>query len=138
MVTMTGNPMARYVVLEHTGAPDDPRGCHLDLLLEDGDACRTWRLDTLPSLDGPSLAAIPLPAHRLVWLEREAAAVSGGRGWAKRLVGGSYTGPLPDDAAEAVTVHLHGMSPLGLPSPVTLTISAGFCQLISLPAGAPP
>lgn len=130
--------MPRYVVLEHTGAPDDPVGCHLDLLLEDGEACRTWRLDNLPLLNGPSRPATPLPAHRLVWLEREAAAVSGGRGWAKRVVGGSYTGQLPLHPDETVFVSLHGMTPLGLPSPVGLQIKAGSCQLISPPAGPPP
>ena len=128
--------MPRYVLLEHTGAPDDPRGCHLDLLLEDGDACRTWRLDHLPLLDGPPLTAIPLPAHRLIWLDREAAAVSGGRGWARRIIGGHYTGQLPPTTTETVTVQLSGMEPLGLPSPVTLTINAGSCQL-SGPPGAP-
>ena len=130
--------MPRYVVLEHTGAPDDPRGCHLDLLLEEADACRTWRLDTLPSLDGAPLTATPLPAHRLIWLEREEAAVSGGRGWAKRIVGGRYTGQLPQNTADAVTVDLHGLNELGFPSPVTLTIKAGSCQLISPPADPSP
>ena len=36
--------MARYALLRHTDAPDDPSGCHFDLLLEDGDACRTWHV----------------------------------------------------------------------------------------------
>ena len=36
--------MHRYSLLRHTGAPDDPIGCHFDLLLEDGASCRTWRL----------------------------------------------------------------------------------------------
>ena len=77
--------------------PDDLRGCHLDLLLEDGEHCRTWRLDHWPQLDGDALTATPLPPHRLVWLERQSAAVSGGRGWARRLASGHYAGELPKD-----------------------------------------
>ena len=33
-------PLLRYSLLRHTGAPDDPSGCHYDLLLEDGETCR--------------------------------------------------------------------------------------------------
>ena len=121
--------MPRYVVLEHTDAPDDPKGRHLDLLLEDGDSCRTWRLDQLPERDGDALTATPLPAHRLVWLERQSAAVSGGRGWAKRLVGGSYSGQLPAMPNEAVRVTLRGMDSLGLPDGVELRIENGECRL---------
>ena len=43
--------MPRYALLRHTGAPDDPGGCHFDLLLEDGATCRTWRLADVPSID---------------------------------------------------------------------------------------
>lgn len=124
-------PMPRYVVLEHIGAPDDPKGCHLDLLLEDGETCRTWRLDQLPALDGAPLTATPLPAHRLVWLERESAAVSGGRGWARRVVAGRYAGQLPSCETSAVLLELNGMRSLGLPDPVQLEIKAGQCRLLS-------
>ena len=127
--------MPRYVLLEHTGAPDDPRGCHLDLLLEDGPSCRTWRLDQLPELDGASLVATPLPTHRLVWLEREAAAVSGGRGWARRLAGGRFSGVLPDavDADATVRVQLTGLGALNLPNCIRLEIGGGRCRLCSCP-----
>jgi len=53
--------MARYALLRHTGAPDDPSGCHFDLLLENGDHCRTWRLADVPSPNGISQPAVPLP-----------------------------------------------------------------------------
>lgn len=121
----------RYVLLEHLGAPDDPRGCHLDLLLEDGDACRSWRLEAIPRLDGPGLIATPLPPHRLVWLERAAAAVSGGRGWARRVVGGRYRGHLPPSADQPFTLELEGMAAIGMPDPVRLSLIGGLCRLIS-------
>ena len=125
--------MLRYVVLEHTGAPDDPRGCHLDLLLEDGEHCRTWRLDHWPQLDGDALTAIPLPPHRLVWLERQSAAVSGGRGWARRLASGHYEGELPKDPNTPLEVALSGLGVRGLPEPVLLRINDGHCRLCSCP-----
>ena len=77
--------MPRFILLEHTGAPDDPAGRHYDLLLEDGPACRTWRLAALPEPGGPPVAATELPPHRLAWLDHEAGEVSGGRGFARRI-----------------------------------------------------
>lgn len=82
--------MPRFVLLEHTGHPDDPAGRHFDLLLEEADACRTWRLAEIPAAGGGPVAAVPLPPHRLAWLETLAAEVSGGRGFARRVDAGEY------------------------------------------------
>ena len=82
--------MPRFAILDHTGAPDDPAGRHYDLLLEAGDACRTWRLAELPVPGGPPVPADELPPHRLAWLDHVAGEVSGGRGFARRIDGGSY------------------------------------------------
>ena len=125
---LVGHPL-RYSLLEHFGAPDDPGGCHLDLLLEDGDSCRSWRLEAIPLLDGPAVRATPLPPHRLVWLEREAADVSGGRGWARRVVAGTMRSGLPADASLPVRVELEGMAVIGLCDPVVLEISSEQCRL---------
>ena len=89
--------MPRFALLEHTGAPDDPGGRHFDLLLEAGEACRTWRLLEIPQADGPPVAAIELPPHRLVWLERLEGEVSGGRGVARRVAAGRYEVHSSDD-----------------------------------------
>jgi len=83
--------MPRFVLLEHIGHPDDPAGLHYDLLLEGAEACRTWRLATIPVAGGDAVAAEPLPPHRLEWLGIERAEVSGGRGFAKRVDAGSYS-----------------------------------------------
>ena len=96
----------RYALLRHTDAPDDPSGCHYDLLLEDGEACRTWRLAEIPTADGTSQDANALPAHRLAWLEPRSAAVSGNRGWAERVMAGCYEGKLPEDSSHPVEIHL--------------------------------
>lgn len=89
--------MPRFALLEHTGAPDDLAGRHFDLLLEAGDACRTWRLLEIPLADGPPVAALELPPHRLVWLERLEGEVSGDRGVARRVAAGSYEVLSSDD-----------------------------------------
>ena len=116
--------MPRYALLRHTGAPDDPNGCHFDLLLEDGEACRTWRLDQPPQLEHTPQTAVPLPAHRLVWLEPRSAAVSGNRGWAERVMAGRYSGALPQQSDAPVRVQLRDGELNGV-----LVINAGTCQL---------
>ena len=119
----------RYALLEHFEAPDDPGGCHLDLLLEDGDCCRSWRLEAIPRLNGPAVQATPLPPHRLVWLDREAASVSGNRGWARRVVAGTMRSSLPADANQPIQVELEGMAVIGLSEPVVLEITAEQCRM---------
>jgi hypothetical protein len=91
--------MPRFVLLEHIGHPDDPVGRHFDLLLEDGPACRTWRLAEIPVIGGGPVAAGLLPPHRLEWLDRLAGEVSGGRGFACRVAAGTYE-PAPEDGDE--------------------------------------
>lgn len=90
--------MPRFVLLEHTGAPDDPAGRHYDLLLEAGEACRTWRLTEMPVANGPPVTAVELPPHRLAWLDHLAGEVSGGRGFARRIAAGTYHVSLSDAA----------------------------------------
>lgn len=116
--------MARYSLLRHTDAPDDPSGCHFDLLLEDGDACRTWRLQTVPSLGGRPQAAVPLTRHRLVWLEPRSAAVSGNRGWAERVMAGTIDGNLPRDPDAPVVLNLVDGDLRGI-----LRIVEGHCSI---------
>ena len=123
----------RYALLEHLGAPDDPGGCHLDLLLEDGDSCRSWRLEAIPQLDGPAVQATALPPHRLVWLDREAASVSGNRGWARRVVAGAMRSALPADPNQPIQVELEGMASIGLSETVVLEIADHQCRMRTPP-----
>ena len=117
--------LPRFSLLRHTDAPDDPSGCHYDLLLEDGDRCRTWRLARIPLADGSPQMATALPAHRLVWLEPRSAAVSGGRGWAERVMAGRYRGMLPADHQLPVELTLVDGDLQG-----QLTIKNGVCWLL--------
>ncbi|MFM8890669.1 MAG: hypothetical protein ACKOTB_03425, partial [Planctomycetia bacterium] len=80
--------MPRFALLEHTGAPDDPAGVHYDLLVEAGADCRTWRLEAVPLVGGPAVAAREIAPHRLAWLDHRAGPVSPGRGFARRIDAG--------------------------------------------------
>jgi len=81
--------MPRFALLEHTGAPDDPTGRHVDLLVEDGDQCRTWRLADLPHAEGPAVTAVEIAPHRLAWLDHVDGPVSNGRGHARKIESGT-------------------------------------------------
>ncbi len=116
--------MPRFVLLEHTGHPDDPLGRHFDLLLEEAEACRTWRLAEIPRPAGPAVAATPLPEHRLAWLDRLAGAVSGGRGVAHRVDAGEYDWLADEPDTGSVAVQLRGQTLNG-----RLSISAASATL---------
>jgi hypothetical protein len=100
--------LSRFVLLEHTGHPDDPTGRHFDLLLEQANACETWRLADVPRVEGPAVASTHLPDHRLVWLDRLEGEVSGGRGFACRVDSGSYVFLHTSSAVEERVVKLTG------------------------------
>ena len=99
--------MPRFVLLEHTGHPDDPAGRHYDLLLEEPDACRTWRLAEVPVAGGEPVAATPLSPHRLAWLEIDAGEVSGGRGFARRVDAGTYETAAGEIRLQSATLSGH-------------------------------
>ena len=80
----------RWVLLRHTGAPDDLRGIHYDLLLEDEDFCRTWRLSDIPFLDGPYVDSLYISPHTLEWLDIQEKVISGNRGVATRIKKGTF------------------------------------------------
>ncbi len=98
----------RWVILEHLNDPKDPIGRHFDLLLEDGQTCRTWRLAILPTRNTPPIRCNSLPAHGLHWLEINKREVSGGRGFAKRFLTGFYKGELPQNEESRIRIDLIG------------------------------
>ena len=94
----TGNQKKsyRWVLLRHIGAPDDSRGIHYDLLLEDKKFCRTWRLSDIPLLDGPYVDSVNIDPHKLDWLDIQEKIVSGDRGVATRIKKGIFMKSLPN------------------------------------------
>ena len=76
--------MPRFAILIH-----DHPVLHWDFLLENGTACRTWRLLTAPDSPVNDFAAEELPDHRLMYLDYEGP-VSGGRGVVTRWDVGEF------------------------------------------------
>ena len=116
----------RWVILEHTGSPNDPMGSHFDLLLENGSSCRTWRLAAIPILDGPAIDAVLLTDHKIDWLTKINAPVSGDRGWARRIFAGFFTGDLPINSEHTILVELKSNDFVGM-----LQIQNNSCKLVS-------
>ncbi len=97
--------MPRYVILEH----DHPQ-LHWDLMLEDGDTLRTWRLLAAPE-PGQTVAAETSFPHRRLYLDYEGP-VSGGRGRVMRWDEGIFT-PLEESPSRLV-LQLEGRRRQGL------------------------
>ena len=116
----------RWVILQHIDAPDDVNKLHFDLLLEDNNACRTWRLEKIPILDGHSVKAVSAPLHKLEWLEKVESAVSGGRGWATRIEGGVFYGHLPSDNDAPIWLEISSQTIFG-----HLELKNGLCTIRS-------
>ena len=85
-----GKKIFRWVLLRHTGSPDDKGGIHFDFLLEDKDFCRAWRLSDIPVLDGPYVDSLYSSPHNLYWLDVKEKVLSGNRGVATRIKKGIF------------------------------------------------
>ena len=81
--------------MKHIGSPDDIKGFHYDLLLQDKEFCKTWRLGDIPLLDGPYVDAVFIEPHNLYWLDIKEKVVSGNRGVATRIKQGIFFQFLP-------------------------------------------
>ncbi len=97
--------MPRFVVLTH-----DHPVLHWDLMLEQGDSLRTWRLVRPADSEGP-IEAEQLPDHRLAYLDYEGP-VSGDRGTVERWDAGTYE--IVESIADCLVVRLTGRRLVGL------------------------
>ena len=90
-----------FVILRHT----ETGGVHYDLMLREGDALATWRLDADPAemAVGEIAAATTLPDHRLAYLDYEGP-ISGDRGSVERVDRGTFEGRSGDGGGFAVTL----------------------------------
>ncbi len=93
-------------MLRHIGSPDDIKGIHFDLLLEDQKYCRTWRLSDIPLLDGPYVDSVCITPHDLYWLDIEEKVVSGNRGIATRIKQGIFLQSLPSVENSSIKLSL--------------------------------
>lgn len=96
--------MPQFVLLEHRW-----NGVHWDLMLEDGNALRTWAIDA-PIVAGVDLPARALAAHRRAYLDYEGP-ISGGRGTVRRIDRGLYVPRVWDE--DRVRVELAGNQLVG-------------------------
>ncbi len=93
-------------MLKHIGSPNDIKGIHFDLLLEDKDFCRTWRLSDIPLLDGPYVDSVSVAPHNLYWLDIEEKVVSGNRGVATRIKQGIFLQSFPSVESSSINLSL--------------------------------
>ena len=113
-------------MLRHIGAPNDTKGIHFDLLLEDKEFCRTWRLSDIPLLDGPYVDSINIDPHKLYWLDIEEKVVSGNRGVATRIKKGIFLNSLP-----SIENHYINLSLRWEDVEVVLVIDEKGCRIFS-------
>ena len=116
----------RWVLLRHIGAPDDLKGIHFDLLLEDKNFCRTWRLSDIPLLDGPYVNSAYIAPHSLDWLDFQEKVVSGNRGVATRVKQGIFLNSLPNIEKAFINVSLQWEEAEG-----KLVIDENGCRIFS-------
>ena len=106
--------MAQYVILYHQCPAGGPRASHWDLMLQRGEALRTWALPENPA-DHDEMTCEALAEHRLEYLTYEGA-ISGGRGQVTRWDQGTYT--IVEEGDGRIELVLAGVR---LRGPVTLT-----------------
>ena len=126
MNTATRKRPYRWVLLRHTGAPDDLRGIHFDLLLEDKEFCRSWRLSNIPLLDGPYVSSVSIAPHTLDWLDIKEKVISGNRGVATRIKEGIFFKSLPSIEKSSINLPLIWEN-----VEVDLVINKNGCRIVS-------
>ncbi len=113
-------------MLKHIGSPDDLNGIHFDLLLEDKEFCRTWRLSDIPLLDGPYVGSMYKAPHNHYWLDIDEKVVSGNRGVATRIKQGTFLQSVPSVESSSIS-----LSMLWDELEVDLVIDENGCRIFS-------
>ncbi len=129
--------MPRFVLLHHECPPHYEKPSHWDFMLESDGVLRTWELRELPKAwavllgevaGSATVEALPLPDHRLAYLDYEGP-ISGGRGSVRCCDRGTYE-PFPEtlgqETQDALAVELSGELLLGT---VRLTCQGGEWRL---------
>ena len=116
--------MNKWVLLEHKVYSANSFDIHYDFLVENGIDCLTWKFLKLPLSNQASVEIFKQPNHRLVWLLREAHALSENRGFAKRIDHGLFKNVSDNLDSEVFQFILDGELLYGL-----LEISGNSCRL---------
>tara|TARA_Y100000589_G_scaffold289547_1_gene291713 strand:- start:37 stop:402 length:366 start_codon:yes stop_codon:yes gene_type:complete len=119
--------MNRWTLLKHEIIKNEILDFHYDLLLENGQNCKTWKLLILPILDGPSVEIFKHSNHRLIWLSVENKLLTKNRGYVKRVDHGIFEPIEIDIDRNNFSIILKGKSLKGL-----FKKKANLCRLISL------
>ncbi len=126
MINLGEKNVYRWVLLKHIGSPDDIKGVHFDLLLEDKEFCKTWRLSEIPLLDGPYVDSVCISPHNLYWLDVEEKEVSGNRGVAKRIKQGVFLQSFPSVETSSIK-----LSVIWDKIEVDLVLDENGCRILS-------
>jgi len=116
--------MNKWVLLEHKVYSANSFDIHFDFLVENGKDCLTWKFLKLPLLNQASIEIFKQPNHRLVWLSRTEHALSGNRGFVKRIDHGIFKNVSKEGDSENYRFILNGELLSGL-----FEISANSCRL---------
>ena len=82
--------MNRWTLLKHEKTINEILEVHYDLLLENGQDCKTWKLLILPELDGLAVDIFEHSNHRLIWLTIESKLLTNNRGYVQRVDKGIF------------------------------------------------
>ena len=116
--------MNKWVLLEHKVYFAKSVDIHYDFLVENGIDCLTWKFFKLPLLNNSSTEIFKQPNHRLVWLSRIEHALSGNRGFVKRIDHGIFKSVSEKLDSEYFQFILDGQLLCGL-----FEISGSYCRL---------
>jgi len=119
--------MNRWTLLKHEKINNKILDIHYDLLLENGQDCKTWKLQIFPELDGVSVEIFKHSNHRLVWLTIESKVLTNNRGYVQRVDNGIFKTLGVDIDSNNFSIILKGNLINGL-----FKKNANLCQLISL------
>ena len=114
--------MNRWVLLEHIKNDE----IHFDFLVEDNLYCITWKILEIQFQNGPSIAIINQPNHRLFWLNQKEKQLSRNRGFVKRKDLGNFQIINNNLTHDSFSLNLNGNILCGI-----FQMQDGFCQLIS-------
>ena len=118
--------MNRWTLLKHQ-VTNNILDTHYDLLLENGQDCKTWKLVILPELDGRSVDIFEHSNHRLIWLTIESKLLTNNRGYVQRVDNGTFKTLGVDIDSNNFSIILKGNCINGL-----FKKNGNLCQLISL------